>query len=478
MKTKILSRIIYSLGLVAGCFFLGKFLSEAQNPATVGIGLSVGLLAAVLTFIQPMVGLYILSFSMLLSPEIPLAQLTDRAVIVRVDDLLVVLVFFAWMARSAIRKNVSFIRHSALHLPIFAYYSLILLATGFGLLRGEATLSVALFYSLKYVEYVIIFILAVNVLTGPEQIDRLLKAMFIVAGIVLLFSYGVILFQNDVPYCPFDMERGTPEPATLGGYLVLIMGVAWGIFSQSKKGPWSLWLITFWVASVPVIFLTRSRASYFSFAMLLLLIIILERRRRFVLLFMIAVSVVMINFAFPKVYETARQRILYTFEAQGGPVHRLAGRSFHLEQSAQGRVVFWKRAFTYYLPRHPIIGHGVSPRPALEGQIPVVAYETGLLGLLLFIWLMFKVGRESFQLYKFPPSPELRGLGIGFLLGFAGVLVHSLVNTTFIIIRIMEPFWLLVGIIVVARRLPRSAANPSTPPEPSPWRTEPSGPLP
>jgi hypothetical protein len=38
---------------------------------------------------------------------------------------------------------------------------------------------------------------------------------------------------------------------------------------------------------------------------------------------------------------------------------------------------------------------------------------------------------------------------MGFLDGFVGLLVHSIGTNTFIIVRIMEPFWFFLGIITV-----------------------------
>jgi len=38
---------------------------------------------------------------------------------------------------------------------------------------------------------------------------------------------------------------------------------------------------------------------------------------------------------------------------------------------------------------------------------------------------------------------------MGFIAGFVGLVVHSLGTNTFILVRIMEPFWFFVGIIAV-----------------------------
>jgi len=52
-----------------------------------------------------------------------------------------------------------------------------------------------------------------------------------------------------------------------------------------------------------------------------------------------------------------------------------------------------------------------------------------------------------------------RGLALGFLAGFIGLLVHSFGAATFIIVRIMEPFWFLAAIVIVL-------AEPKELPEP------------
>jgi predicted lipid-binding transport protein (Tim44 family) len=42
-----------------------------------------------------------------------------------------------------------------------------------------------------------------------------------------------------------------------------------------------------------------------------------------------------------------------------------------------------------------------------------------------------------------------KGLVLGFMAGFIGLAIHALTANTFIIIRIMEPFWFVTGIIMM-----------------------------
>jgi hypothetical protein len=56
---------------------------------------------------------------------------------------------------------------------------------------------------------------------------------------------------------------------------------------------------------------------------------------------------------------------------------------------------------------------------------------------------------------KSASNPYLKGLSIGFFAGFIGLLFHALGANTFIIVRIMEPFWFFTGIIAVLPALER-----------------------
>jgi hypothetical protein len=59
------------------------------------------------------------------------------------------------------------------------------------------------------------------------------------------------------------------------------------------------------------------------------------------------------------------------------------------------------------------------------------------------------VGRHALDVHASRGDPEERGLVLGFLAGFVGLLVHAFGSNTFIIVRIMEPFWLITGIVMM-----------------------------
>ena len=52
-----------------------------------------------------------------------------------------------------------------------------------------------------------------------------------------------------------------------------------------------------------------------------------------------------------------------------------------------------------------------------------------------------------------------KGITLGFLAGFIGLLVHALAANTFIIVRIMEPFWFLTAMIVMIPELEKAGGT-------------------
>jgi O-antigen ligase len=101
------------------------------------------------------------------------------------------------------------------------------------------------------------------------------------------------------------------------------------------------------------------------------------------------------------------------------------------------------------LSQHPVLGFGVTGYHFVDAQYIRVAVETGFLGLLIFLFLLGTVLRESHRVYKASHDPFDKGLTIGFIAGFTGLLFHAIGANTFIIVRIMEPFWFIAAMVMM-----------------------------
>ena len=91
----------------------------------------------------------------------------------------------------------------------------------------------------------------------------------------------------------------------------------------------------------------------------------------------------------------------------------------------------------------------------LDSQYLKVLIETGIIGLAAFVYLLYSIFKLRISHLKKIKTPYFKGNAIGFLAGFIGLLFHTLGTNTFIIVRIMDPFWFFAGIIVILPELER-----------------------
>ena len=94
----------------------------------------------------------------------------------------------------------------------------------------------------------------------------------------------------------------------------------------------------------------------------------------------------------------------------------------------------------------------------MDAQYARVLVETGIVGLLCFVWLLWSVIRAARAVHRTAVDPFDRGLAMGFIAGIFGLLAHAIGSNTFIVIRIMEPFWLLTGLVAASQTLQEGEA--------------------
>jgi len=139
-----------------------------------------------------------------------------------------------------------------------------------------------------------------------------------------------------------------------------------------------------------------------------------------------------------------------------------------LDTSTSLRLQSWKEVLSVDWPKHPVFGYGVTGHRFFDAQYPRVLVETGLVGLLTFLWLQISLFRRARDVFRSTQDPLFKGVALGFLTGFIALIVHSIGTNTFIIVRIMEPFWFLAGMVMMIPALETSATTGKAVKEPSP----------
>jgi len=391
---------------------------------------------------------------MLLSPEFIVGTTKGatlgRGVTLRVDDLVLLVVGFSWLARMAINKELGLFLKTPLNKPIAYYIITCLISTLLGVLFGRVQLKTGLLFVLKYFEYMIVYFMVVNNLSTKKQAQNYLWAMLITCMIVSIFGIYQIRAGGRVS-APFEGESG--EPNTFGGYLVFMTSLAMGLFLTTSSFRNKV-IFTFLIClfSVPF-FYTLSRSAYLAAIPAVLSIFWLTERKYWsvplILLFCIGLP-----FFAP---QAAKDRVLYTFTQGKDRPDVVEIRGVRLDTSTSARLRGFGDASRDWI-KHPFLGFGITGHFFVDAQYVRLLIETGILGFITFFLLVISILRQGYGVFKESVDPFYKGLSMGFLAGFIGLLFHAIGANTFIIVRIMEPFWFVTAMVMMIPELKEDEA--------------------
>ena len=397
------------------------------------------LILIIATFIDTNIGLVAILLSMLLSPELEAGASAGRAVVIRAEDLLLIIVSLTWLAKMALKKELPFVRHSPLNAPIGMYIAVLFISTLKGISFGDVSPEKGLFFVFKIIEYFVLYFIILNHTVDLKQVKLFLFTLIITSFVVGIYC-NTHLGSAARMSAPFE---GQGEPNTLGAYLLFILCIIAGVTFYEKK--FRNWLISLFCFLLPPFIFTLSRASYLGMLPALATFSFLSKRLK-VLLF----SVVMLGgfICFVLVGPPAlKQRDVGAFQPETNQAVQKIG-PISLGPSPAARIESWTYLLKKKFPKRPILGYGVTGISFLDGQYLTVLGETGIIGLCIFLWLFWRIWVISLRNFRKVETPLLKGLILGYLAGFIGLLFHALGSNTFIIIRIAEPFWFLTAIVV------------------------------
>ncbi len=429
------------------CLSLAFFIPAMSAGKTAA--LAAGVILFVASFASSQIALYVLIFSMLLGPEIIVGATAGgslgRGVTLRLDDFILVIIGLSWLARMALYKELGLFLKTPLNKPVAFYILACLVSTSWAALLGRVNLKTGFLFVLKYFEYMVIYFMVVNHLHDKKQIRHFLWALLFTCVIVSFLGIAQIPGGGRVS-APFEGEAG--EPNTFGGYLLFMMAITVGLFltADSTRDRLTYGAICV-IAFIPFLF-TQSRGSYLAFFPMLLAFVWLSEKRKLIIVFLLFIAILLPLIA-PGV---VKDRIAYTFTQRVHPGQHVQIGDVRLDTSSSARLRSWKDALKDYV-KHPILGFGVTGYGFIDAQYPRVLVEAGIVGMITFLLLIAAIFKQGNMVLASARDTLHKGLSMGFLAGFIGLLVHSIGANTFIIVRIMEPFWFVLGMVVMIPEL-------------------------
>ena len=437
---KILTILLFVILVGGGAYFLA-----GMEPG-IALVVTVCVCGAVVAVLRTEMAIYFLIVAMLLSPQFSVGstKLVTRArpVTLRLDDFLIVIISVTWFLKNAFYKELNLIRSTPLNGAIWIYSLSCVFSTLVGILTGNVEIRSGALFVLKYIEYFVIFWLVINATHDEQQVRRYLVVMLTVAVIVSMVAILQIPSGQRVN-APFEGEHG--EPNTLGGYLLFAQSLLMGLIFCTAQYRKTL-IVLGGVILIPFLF-TLSRASYVGFLPVVLLLPWLVRKKMLLVWVLLAMLVLV---AFPKALPRAvLDRVESTFNSspQQGQVVLLGKR---LDLSASARFQMFGAALDAFIEKL-LIGWGVMGWCFVDAMYLRTQVETGLLGTASFLYLIYRIIQMAWRTreYFLGKNPFYFGLSSGFIAGTVGLLVHAIGANTFIIVRIMEPYWMLCAIIFI-----------------------------
>lgn len=436
--------LIMLLVLMLGLAYVMPDLTATQ---TIAIGCGVAVFIVCLASTEA--ALYILIFSMLLSPEFIVGTTEGaslgRGVTLRVDDFVILIIGFSWLAKMAVNKELGVFLRTPINKPIAYYLIACLFSTLLGSLFLKVDLKTGFFFVLKYFEYVLIYFMVANHLKSKRQAQHYVWALLITCVIVSAIGMMQVPEGGRVS-APFEGEVG--EPNTFGGYLVFMIAITAGLLLTTTSLGLRLICGSMVLLFIVTLFYTQSRSSYLALVLAGMAFLWLSEKRR-----MILIAFILGGLVFPFVApDVVTERVGFTFHQREHPGQQLKVGGATIDTSTTARVRGWGRVSRDFT-KHPVLGFGVTGYGFVDAQYFRVLIETGLVGLFMFLVLLLSIFRLTYHNFREAAEPFDRGLSMGFMAGFIGLLVHAIGANTFIIVRIMEPFWFVLAIVIMLPEL-------------------------
>jgi O-antigen ligase len=342
------------------------------------------------------------------------------------DNVLLALILVMWLATIDYRTKIECIWRNPVALAALALFALLVA----GLAYGTRDPGDGLRYLGKYADLAFVPIFVTLFRTGHARLrawDALAAAMLLTLVLSFLLWTGMIshnVLIGDDPYDPSSVFKRYLTQSVLMAYaafLFLQLGLA-----APSRGQCYFWLLFAALAAFNVAFIGLGRSGQVVLAVLLAYVMISQWRWKGVLLIAAAAAVLI---AAGGVHGRLGQVIVEWQLWQPGVA---------TETSTGQRLEFYRNSLDIALA-HPLIGNGTGSFPRVYADhvagraLPAtdnphneylnIAVQTGIIGLLLLLYLFYSIWRCASQL----PTMHERHLARGLVITIAvGCLFNSL----------------------------------------------------
>lgn len=358
------------------------------------------------------------------------------------DELLLILLVLAWPVQMALRGRLTY-RLTPMDIPIMLF----LAAAVFLFLVRSPQMGIAVEGLRVYVQYVLWFFVASNLLLNKRQARFLVNLLVAMGTLIALHGVYQYIIGVEIPSTWLDSAEGGVRtrvfsilysPNVLGSFLVLLIPLTVSQLLSAGTRLQRYYYIACLAPMAMSLFFTYSRGAWLAMAGAFVLYGLIYNWR---ILLALGATV----YAAPKLIPGISSRIGYMLS----PVYLL-------NSARAGRVARWNKALEK-LQNNPLFGEGfgryggavaaryIPSSNYVDNFYLKTAAEAGLIGLAAFVWLLISGVRCILNSYRRLTDPYLKGLAGGLFAGLMGVLLHNGVENIFEVPSMAVYFWLLLG---------------------------------
>lgn len=379
-------------------------------------------------------------------------------------ELMIILVFVAWVIRKVITGKPKKISMSKFWLPavLFLFSAVIAIFVSPDL---EAALGIFKAYFLETLLFYFIFI---NTVRSAGQIKLILWALGLSAlfvSLIALWQYLDLLPSHEpwISESPARVTSVFEYPNAVGLYLAPIAALFLGLFllvrqDDSKKGLLeknSRFILGVVIFSLLAIVLSFSRGAILGIIASVIFFGFFSRYKKWI--WLILVLCILITLAIPQFRSVIIN--VATFN----------------DVSTDVRMVMWEGTWNLLKDR-PLLGAGLAGFPTVYDQYRLIKHtelllyphnivfnfwvELGLAGLVIFLWIIIKFFKKGISLrskYLLLDYNYSSNLALALMGAMIAMLIYGMVDVPYFKNDLSVLFWLIVGLMVISERVDKNA---------------------
>jgi len=363
-----------------------------------------------------------------------------------------------------LKKFLNLPQRSFFKTPIDTPFLLIVIFSGLSFINS-VDLSDSIHGMMKWVKYAFIFLACAEEIRDIRQVKRVVYSSLFGVALIGLDGLFQLKFGFDfirgygLQSSPIDLTRATasfPNPNIMGIYLSalapLVIGLA--LFHKTDKKEKFLFVFAALLAALGV-YLTFSRGSGLGLFFALFFLGVFKRSKA--LIACLLILLVIFSFVMPQKIKDWTKDIRYN------PLVFLFN---------QDRVSIYRNTLNM-IRHHPFIGVGVNTfsknyakyklkeaeeyHPTMDKTYSHNMYlqmggEIGLLGLLAFLWLLFRFFKDNLRTQRSLKDHFLRVTCMSLFACVLAFLINGMTETSLYYSRISMIFWYLMGCSLALRK--------------------------